>query len=55
LKWERLFGIKGVPGCNRVYFETNPNERFYAYPRELSAFETARMKSDILDSSVKAV
>jgi biotin synthase len=29
----------GCPGCNRVYYETNPGERFYSFPRDIAPDE----------------
>jgi len=42
------FRNKGCPGCNRIYYDTNPNERFYTYPRALTVGEISRIKADIL-------
>jgi biotin synthase len=33
------FMNSGCPGCNRIFFETRPGERFYSYPRKPTAAE----------------
>lgn len=42
------FRNAGCPDCNRVYYETNPGERSYSYPRPLSKNETETIKQEIL-------
>jgi biotin synthase-related radical SAM superfamily protein len=43
------FKNAGCPGCNRVFYETNPKERPYSYPRNLLPSETAQIKQEILE------
>lgn len=42
------FKNTGCPGCNRVYYETNPGERFYSYPRNPYENEIELIKSEIM-------
>jgi biotin synthase len=37
----------GCPGCNRIYYETNPGERFYSFPRDLEPDEVAAIEKEI--------
>lgn len=41
------FRNAGCPGCNRIYYETNPGERMYSYPRELTIREKELIYSEI--------
>ncbi|MCP4132865.1 MAG: hypothetical protein GY754_18005 [bacterium] len=41
------FQNAGCPGCNRIYYETNPGERFYSYPRKLRQEEVKRIQEEI--------
>lgn len=41
----------GCPGCNRVYYETNPGERFYSYPRNLLPEELELIEQEILETT----
>lgn len=38
----------GCPGCNRIYYETDPGERFYTYPRDLNADEIKMIQDELL-------
>jgi biotin synthase len=38
----------GCPGCNRIYYETQPGERFYSFPREVNPEELDRIEKEIL-------
>lgn len=42
------FRNRGCPGCNRIYYETDPGERFYSFPRPLSQEEIAMIESETL-------
>lgn len=42
------FRNAGCPGCNRVYYETNPGERQYSYPRALFDHEIEIIKNKLL-------
>lgn len=41
------FMNRGCAGCNRIFFETRPGERFYSYPRRPTAEEIARIAFDL--------
>jgi lipoyl synthase len=42
------FMNRGCPGCNRVFFDNLPGERFYSYPRKPTAAEIACIAGEIL-------
>jgi biotin synthase-related radical SAM superfamily protein len=42
------FRNAGCSGCNRVYYETNPGERMYSYPRPLLESEIETIQGEIL-------
>lgn len=42
------FKNTGCPGCNRVFYETNPGERFYSYPRDLYDDEKNQIAQELL-------
>lgn len=42
------FKNSGCPDCNRVYYETNPGERFYSYPRDLYESEIQVIAREII-------
>lgn len=42
------FQLTGCPGCNRVFYETNPGERFYSYPRSLYKDEIDLIAQELL-------
>jgi biotin synthase len=37
----------GCPGCNRIYYETDPGERFYSFPRDLTPDEVDLIEKEI--------
>lgn len=39
----------GCPDCNRIYYETDVDQRYYNYPREPRAEEMERIKLDLQD------
>ncbi len=47
------FRNRGCPGCNRVYFDTDPGERFYSYPRNLLSEELDIIKQEIFSDISK--
>jgi biotin synthase len=46
------FRNAGCAGCNRVYYETNPGERCYSYPRPLFEHEIALIKKELIEDLI---